>query len=200
MASHLQRLYRTKLLFLATVCTVAGIGLLLLARWAEKVPGWEWLRDLPIIDLGSALFTAGLIVIAFEYIDHEDGEVRAIHRLRQVLGEQAPAMRDAVIDGFAFKPDDLTRVASPDTLDRIARNSLPADFAGAPAARSPRSCRPAYTATRSATATPTPAMSSDDAPSPPAPTVPHRTTPPDHAAPSTSPQPTGQQRINDSGH
>jgi hypothetical protein len=47
-----------------------------------------------------------------------------MQRLRQVLGEQAPAMRDAVIDGFAFQPDDLTRVASPETLDRIARNSL----------------------------------------------------------------------------
>jgi hypothetical protein len=128
MSSPRQRLYRTKLQFLATVSTVAGIALLLLARWAEQVPGWEWLRALPIIDLGSAFFTAfftaGLIVIAFEYIDREDGEIRAIQRLRQVLGEQAPAMRDAVIDGFAFKPDDLTRVASPETLDRIARNSL----------------------------------------------------------------------------
>lgn len=124
MASPLQRLYRTKLLFLATVCTVAGIGLLLLMRRAEQLPGWEWLRGLPIIDIGSALFTAGLIVIAFEYIDHEDGEIRAVQRLRQVLGEQVPAMRDAVIDGFAFKPGDLARVASADTLDRIARNSL----------------------------------------------------------------------------
>jgi hypothetical protein len=124
MSSPRQRLYHTKLQFLATACTVAGIALLLLARWAEQLRGWEWLRVLPIIDLGSAFFTAGLIVIAFEYIDREDGEIRAIQRLRQVLGEQAPAMRDAVIDGFAFKPDDLTRVASPETLDRIARNSL----------------------------------------------------------------------------
>lgn len=124
MASPLQRLYRTKLQFLATVCTVAGIGLLLLTRWVEQLPGWEWLRGLPIIDISSALFTAGLIVIVFEYIDREDGEIRAVQRLRRVLGEQAPAMRDAVIDGFAFKPDDLARVASADTLDRIARNSL----------------------------------------------------------------------------
>jgi hypothetical protein len=33
-------------------------------------------------------------------------------------------MRDAVIDGFAFQSVDLTRVASPETLDRTARNSL----------------------------------------------------------------------------
>lgn len=65
-----------------------------------------------------------MIVIVFEYIDREDGEIRAVRRLRQVLGKQAPAMRDAVIDGFAFKPEDLSRVASPGTLDRIARNSL----------------------------------------------------------------------------
>jgi len=124
MLSLLQRLYRTKLQFLATVCTVAGIVLLLLAGWTEQLSGWEWLWALPITDLGSALFTTGLIVIAFEYLDREDSEIRAIQRLRQVLGEQAPAMRDAVIDGFAFEPEDLTRVASPDTLDRIARNSL----------------------------------------------------------------------------
>lgn len=37
---------------------------------------------------------------------------------------EAPAIRDAVIDGFAFKGDDLARVATPETLDQIIRNSL----------------------------------------------------------------------------
>lgn len=124
MRNTLTRLYQVKLQFLATLCTIAGIALLLLARWSDHLPGWRWLEALPITDLGSALFTTGLIVIAFEYIDRKNGEIRAVQRLRQVLREQAPAMRDAVIDGFAFKPDDLNRVASPDTLDRIAQNSL----------------------------------------------------------------------------
>ena len=33
-------------------------------------------------------------------------------------------MRDAVIDGFAFEPEDLARVATPATLDVIASNVL----------------------------------------------------------------------------
>ena len=124
MRDALTRLYQARLQLLAILCTTAGIALLLLARWAGQVQGWEWVTALPVTDIGSALFTTGLIVVAFEYIDRTDGEIRAVQRLRQVLREQAPAMRDAVIDGFAFKPDDLQRVASPDTLDRIARNSL----------------------------------------------------------------------------
>ncbi|MDQ3153866.1 MAG: hypothetical protein M3R63_19865 [Actinomycetota bacterium] len=124
MRNVLIRLYQAKLQLLAILCTIAGISLLLLARWAGQVSGWGWVDALPVTDVGSALFTTGLIVVAFEYVDRKDGEIRAVQRLRQVLREQAPAMRDAVIDGFAFKPDDLSRVASPDTLDRVARNSL----------------------------------------------------------------------------
>lgn len=41
-----------------------------------------------------------------------------------VLAEQAPAMRDAVIAGFAFNSDDPARVSSPGTLDAVVRNSL----------------------------------------------------------------------------
>ena len=75
-------------------------------------------------DIGSALFTTGLIVIAFEYIDQEDAEVRANQRLRKILRQEAPAIRDAVVDGFAFAPDSLTNVASPETLDKIVENCL----------------------------------------------------------------------------
>src|SRR5262249_40456822 len=62
--------------------------------------------------------------IAFEYIDEQDAEVRANHRLRKVLREEAPAIRDAVVNGFAFAPDSLTNVASPKTLDKIVENCL----------------------------------------------------------------------------
>jgi hypothetical protein len=41
-----------------------------------------------------------------------------------VLTEEAPAMRDAVIQGFAFNADDLARVSSPAVLDDVARNVL----------------------------------------------------------------------------
>ena len=124
MQSPLQRLYRTKLILLATVATVAGIALLVLAHWADTHAGWIWVKNLPIADIGSALFTSGLIVIFFEYVDHEDEEARETERLRRVLADSAPDIRNAVVDGFAFAPDSLTSVTSPATIDRIIENCL----------------------------------------------------------------------------
>lgn len=123
MSSPLERLYQTKLALLATIVTVVGIALMLLAHWAGG-NGWGWLNDLPVMEVGSALFTTGLIAIFFEYIDQADAEVRANQRLRKVLAEEAPAIRDAVVEGFAFAPDSLANVASTETLDRIVENCL----------------------------------------------------------------------------
>ncbi|HEY3684230.1 MAG TPA: hypothetical protein VGL93_14435 [Streptosporangiaceae bacterium] len=124
MNNALQRLYKTKLAFLATVATVFGIVLLLLAHWTWGTAHWPWLVALPITDIGSALFTTGLIAIFFQYIDQQDAETRATQRLRRVLAEEAPAIRDAVIQGFDLKADDIAKVASPATLDRITKNCL----------------------------------------------------------------------------
>jgi hypothetical protein len=123
MQSPLDRLYRTRLALLATIATVVGVALLVLAHWATNHTA-GWLHDLPVADIGSALFTTGLIAIFFEYIDQADADTRANERLRKVLSEEAPAIRDAVVDGFAFAPDSLTNVASPQTLDRIVENTL----------------------------------------------------------------------------
>ena len=122
MRSPLQRLYETKLLFLASSFTVIGIALLVVSHVLDG--SQSWLVDLPLTDLGSALFTTGLVVIAFEYLDGRDGEARAARRLRRILREQAPAMRDAVIAGFAFDASDLARVSSPAVLDQVTRNAL----------------------------------------------------------------------------
>lgn len=124
MSSPLQRLYQTKLALLATICTVAGVALLLVARWAERTTSGAWLANLPVTDIGSALFTTGLIAIFFEYIDQQDADERATQRLRTVLTQEAPAIRDAVIQGFDFDADDLARVSNPQVLDDIARNVL----------------------------------------------------------------------------
>lgn len=128
MRSPLHRLYQTKLTLLATLSTVVGVALLLVARWASTGNGWPWLAELPVSEIGATLFGTGLIVIAFEYVDREDAEQRAVLRLRKLLKEEAPAFRDAVVDGFAFKPEALTDVASPETLDRIVRNCLAIRF------------------------------------------------------------------------
>lgn len=124
MKSPLQRLYRTKLALLATIATIAGIALLVLAHWLAGQSGLTWTKNIPVADTGSALFTSGLIVIFFEYIDQEDEEARETERLRRVLADSAPDIRNAVVDGFAFAPDSLTSVASPATIDRIIENCL----------------------------------------------------------------------------
>jgi hypothetical protein len=124
MHDPLHRLYQTKLALLATVFTVIGLALIVLARWSDGQAGWQWLSRLPVIDLGSALFTTGLVAVVFSYLDGEDREVRDTERLKRVIGSEAPAIRDAVIDGFAFKQEDLARVATPERLDQIITNSL----------------------------------------------------------------------------
>jgi hypothetical protein len=123
MRDPFQRLYATKMLLLATILTVVGLAFLAVAQWLT-LSSLSWLTDLPVADIGSALFTTGLVVIALEYLDGRDSEERAGLRLRRVLRSEAPAIRDAVIDGFAFKSEDLGRVATPQLLDQIIRNSL----------------------------------------------------------------------------
>lgn len=124
MRDPLQRLYQVKLTLLATVMTVAGLALLVTLRLVAHVPSLHWLADVPVAELGGALFTTGLVVVAFNYIDGQDNEARATARLHQVLRAEASAIRDAVIDGFAFQSEDLARVATPDVLDQIISNSL----------------------------------------------------------------------------
>jgi hypothetical protein len=125
MHDSLQRLYRTKLALLATLLLFVGLGLLIFAHWAQHAAGWHWLTNWPIQDIGSGLFTTGLLGVALQYFDGRDSEVRATERLERVLAAAAtPAMRDAVIDSFAFEPDDLARVATPETLDKIVTTGL----------------------------------------------------------------------------
>ena len=119
-----QQLYRTKLTLLAVLFVVAGFGLLTLAHGVQR----GWLTHLPVGDVGSGLFTTGLIGVALQYLDARDADQRASERLRKVIAEEAPAIRDAVIDGFAFSPDALTSVTSPELLDRVVRNCLVAQL------------------------------------------------------------------------
>jgi hypothetical protein len=114
------RLYQTKLTLLAVVFVVVGVGLLLIARHSHG----RLLSDLPVADIGSGLFTTGLIGVALQYLDARDADERASDRLRRVLAEEAPAIRDAVIDGFAFSPQALAGVISPEVLERVATNCL----------------------------------------------------------------------------
>ena len=85
---------------------------------------WNWLHALPIGELGGTLFGAGLLSTLFEYTFRKDQEEATVEQFRQIIHEQAPAMRDAVIEGFAIHPEDLKRVSNPDLLDDIAPNVM----------------------------------------------------------------------------
>ncbi|MGX7681584.1 hypothetical protein ACSMXN_22090 [Jatrophihabitans sp. DSM 45814] len=124
MHDPLHRLYQTKLALLATTLFFVGLALLILGHWLPHLNGWAWSGNWPIVDIGSAMFTTGLLGVALQYIDGQDSEDRDTARLERVLGAAAPAMRDAVIAGFAFEPQDIARVATSETLDKIVTNGL----------------------------------------------------------------------------
>ena len=120
------RLRKTKAALLATVLTLAGILLVMLNGWLSglNLGDWAWLHALPLGELGGTLFGAGLLGTLFEYSFRKDQEAATTRQFRQIIHDEAPAMRDAVIEGFAIRPEDLKRVANPELLDAIAANVM----------------------------------------------------------------------------
>lgn len=128
-----QRLRKTKAAFLAAVLTLAGVLLIMLNGWLSglNLGDWSWLHALPLGELGGTLFGAGLLGTLFEYSFRKDQEAATARQFRQVIHDEAPAMRDAVIEGFRFNTDDLERIATPRLLDELAVNSLGMRFGDA---------------------------------------------------------------------
>jgi len=125
MASPLDQLYKTKLQLIAVLAVVGGIACLMLAHWTATTPAApSWLASLPISEVGSTLFGTGLLAVFFEYVDRKHGDERTDQRMREAVREEAPAIRDAVLDSFAFNAETLKDVASDETLDRITTNAL----------------------------------------------------------------------------
>ena len=120
------RLRRLKAALLAVSFTLAGILLMMLNAWLAplQLGDWQWLHALPLGELGGTLFGAGLLSTFFEYTFRRDQEAHTLARFRQIIREEAPAMRDAVVEGFAIHPEDLKRVATPKLLDDIAANVM----------------------------------------------------------------------------
>ena len=75
-------------------------------------------------ELGGTLFGAGLLSTFFEYTFRRDQEAHTLARFRQIIREEAPAMRDPVVEGFAIHLEDLRCVATPKLLDDIAANVM----------------------------------------------------------------------------
>ena len=120
------RLRKTKAALLATALTLAGVLLIMLNGWLSglNLGDWSWLHALPLGELGGTLFGAGLLGTLFEYSFRKDQEATTTRQFRQIIHDEAPAMRDAVIEGFRFNTDDLERIATPRLLDELAVNSL----------------------------------------------------------------------------
>ena len=120
------RLRKTKAALLAISLTLAGILLIMLNGWVGPLDlgDWNWLHSLPLAELGGTLFGAGLLGTLFEYSFRKDQEEATVEQFRNIIREQAPTMRDAVIEGFAIHPEDLKRVSNPELLDDIASNVM----------------------------------------------------------------------------
>ena len=127
------RLRKTKAALLATALTLAGVLLIMFNSWLSTLSlgNWSWLHALPLGELGGTLFGAGLLGTLFEYSFCKDQEAATTRQFRQIIHDEAPAMRDAVIEGFRFNTDDLERIATPQLLDELAVNSLGMRFGDA---------------------------------------------------------------------
>lgn len=120
------RLRRLKAALLAVSFTLVGILLMMLNAWLSplQLGDWQWLHALPLGELGGTLFGAGLLSTFFEYAFRRDQERAVTERFRQTIREEAPALRDAVIEAFRFDRQDVARIATPELLDDLARTSL----------------------------------------------------------------------------
>ena len=120
------RLRKAKAALLAVSFTLAGILLMMLSAWLSplQLGEWQWLHALPLGELGGTLFGAGLLSTFFEYTFRRDQERAVTERFRQTIREEAPALRDAVIEAFRFDRQDVARIATPELLDDLARTSL----------------------------------------------------------------------------
>lgn len=124
MSSLLDQLYKTKLRFAGLVTALLGVGSLFLSHAVATTPTLSWLVGWPTNELGTTLLSAGVIAVIFEYYARKEADERTDEHLRRAVRQEAPAIRDAVLDSFAFNPGTLKDIASPETLDRIAANAL----------------------------------------------------------------------------
>ena len=125
-SSPRHRIRRLKAALLAVSFTLAGILLMMLNAWLAplQLGDWQWLHALPLGELGGTLFGAGLLSTFFEYTFRRDQERAVTERFRQTIREEAPALRDAIIEAFRFDRQDVARIATPELLDDLARTSL----------------------------------------------------------------------------
>lgn len=119
------RLYETKLTLLAVLLIAVGLALMVAAKSLSNRPGWHWMATLPVLEIGSTLFIAGLLSIALDYFDGQDREARDTERFGKAIENKAPAIVQAALDGMVASADNIA-VLSVDEQDQLVRNGLAA--------------------------------------------------------------------------
>ena len=124
--SPFHRFRRVKAALLAVSLTLAGILLMMLSGRLNhlNLGTWSWLHSFLLSELGGILFGAGVLSTLFEYTFRRDQEESTVARFRQTIHDEAPTLRDALIDAFRIDREDLHRIATPELLDDLARTSL----------------------------------------------------------------------------
>ncbi|MEV0357678.1 hypothetical protein AB0H71_16630 [Nocardia sp. NPDC050697] len=118
------RIVKLQTIIAAIVVAVIGVALMIFEAQLPHLPGVAWLAFFPWSEVGGTLLVAGVLGLGIDYVTSRDRDRRDTARLTRVLRDSAPAMRDAVVEGFAFGREDLARVSSPETLDDVIVNSL----------------------------------------------------------------------------
>ncbi|WP_433207512.1 hypothetical protein ACQP1G_22140 [Nocardia sp. CA-107356] len=124
MNDALQRFQRTKKILAGLVFVVVGAAFIAIGKSLPAVRELAWLAVVPWNELGAILVGAGIFSIWLDAFFEREKREADDERLRRMFVEQAPAMKEAVIRGFAFEDEDLRRVATPELLDGIIGNSL----------------------------------------------------------------------------
>lgn len=116
MQELLHRLQRVKMALACLLLIVSGVILLVANRSLARAEMPSWIGLLPVSELGGLLVGAGLLGVWLDHVLSREKDAEDELRLRRLLHEQAPAMRDAVLEAFAANHEDLKRLATPELL------------------------------------------------------------------------------------
>lgn len=119
-------LRKTKAALLAVSSAFAGVLLITFAGWFDGLAlgTWNWLHVIPFGEFGGILFGAGVIGAFFEYGMRKSQAAVVVEQVDRGIDRNIPKIRDAVVEAFAIKPEDLRRVATPELLDDLAANAM----------------------------------------------------------------------------
>lgn len=78
---------RLKTALLSVSLTLAGVLLIMLNAWlrGQSLGAWSWLHDVPLGELGGALFAAGFLGTLFEYTFRKNQEAAVAEQFRTII-------------------------------------------------------------------------------------------------------------------